>query len=225
MITKNPLNMSSFLLNYRAMHRSIEIMTPPPSSQINEEVCWKSALCCFVYMPCNPPPSLSLFHPFQRKHTETAFPVIFLTASHVLTQFLHFRKKKTLFSPRPSRHCTQQSRMDPFTFTTDPPWQEVRFPTWFHAHISTACNITVNLNCAQGNGSTLFSFFARWLAQTIGGPSTHDVQCVTFQKRNLGLARPTVSRTNSFHRHDWLSRKRHHHPTPLTTIATVTMEA
>ncbi|KAG0016298.1 hypothetical protein BGZ81_011302, partial [Podila clonocystis] len=26
---KGPLGMSSFLLNYRAMHRSIEIMTPP----------------------------------------------------------------------------------------------------------------------------------------------------------------------------------------------------
>ncbi|KAF9361519.1 hypothetical protein BGX34_007094 [Mortierella sp. NVP85] len=44
LITKNPLNMSSFLLNYRAMHRSIEIMTPPPSSQINEEPSPKSSL-------------------------------------------------------------------------------------------------------------------------------------------------------------------------------------
>ncbi|KAF9146358.1 hypothetical protein BGX30_001372 [Mortierella sp. GBA39] len=31
LITKSPLDMSSFLLNYRAMHRSVEIMTPPPS--------------------------------------------------------------------------------------------------------------------------------------------------------------------------------------------------
>ncbi|KAG0239612.1 hypothetical protein BGX31_002621 [Mortierella sp. GBA43] len=38
LITKKPLDMSSFLLNYRTMHRSIEIMTPPPSSQISDEV-------------------------------------------------------------------------------------------------------------------------------------------------------------------------------------------
>ncbi|KAG0276628.1 hypothetical protein BGZ95_007272 [Linnemannia exigua] len=31
LITKSPLDMSSFLLNYRAMHRSVEIMTPPSS--------------------------------------------------------------------------------------------------------------------------------------------------------------------------------------------------
>ncbi|KAG0289012.1 hypothetical protein BGZ96_007324 [Linnemannia gamsii] len=32
LITKSPLDMSSFLLNYRAMRRSVEIMMPPPSS-------------------------------------------------------------------------------------------------------------------------------------------------------------------------------------------------
>ncbi|KAG0301917.1 hypothetical protein BGZ97_002556, partial [Linnemannia gamsii] len=32
LITKRPLDMSSFLLNYRTMRRSVEIMTPPPSS-------------------------------------------------------------------------------------------------------------------------------------------------------------------------------------------------
>ncbi|KAF8936725.1 hypothetical protein BGZ58_003803, partial [Dissophora ornata] len=38
LITRNPLDMSSFLLNYRTMHRSVEIMTPPPSvSQIGDE--------------------------------------------------------------------------------------------------------------------------------------------------------------------------------------------
>ncbi|KAK3844879.1 MAG: hypothetical protein J3R72DRAFT_419066 [Linnemannia gamsii] len=31
LITKSPLDMSSFLLNYRAMRRSVEIMTPPSS--------------------------------------------------------------------------------------------------------------------------------------------------------------------------------------------------
>ncbi|GJJ69466.1 hypothetical protein EMPS_01812 [Entomortierella parvispora] len=31
LVTKGPIDMSSFLLNYRTMHRSIEIMTPPVS--------------------------------------------------------------------------------------------------------------------------------------------------------------------------------------------------
>ncbi|KAF9288330.1 hypothetical protein BGZ68_000460, partial [Mortierella alpina] len=31
LITKKPLGTSSFLLHYRAMHRSVEIMTPPVS--------------------------------------------------------------------------------------------------------------------------------------------------------------------------------------------------
>ncbi|KAF9090871.1 hypothetical protein BGX23_005638 [Mortierella sp. AD031] len=36
LITKSPLDMSSFLLNYRAMRRSVEIMTPPPSPSSNK---------------------------------------------------------------------------------------------------------------------------------------------------------------------------------------------
>ncbi|KAF9339619.1 hypothetical protein BGZ91_005291 [Linnemannia elongata] len=32
LITKSPLDMSSFLLNYRNMRRSVEIMTPPPTT-------------------------------------------------------------------------------------------------------------------------------------------------------------------------------------------------
>ncbi|KAF9150243.1 hypothetical protein BG015_007942 [Linnemannia schmuckeri] len=37
LITKSPLEMSSFLLNYRAMRRSVEIMTPPSTSNASSK--------------------------------------------------------------------------------------------------------------------------------------------------------------------------------------------
>lgn len=54
LITKKPLDMSSFLLNYRTMHRSIEIMTPPPSSQISDEPSSKPSSLLHPTIPDGP---------------------------------------------------------------------------------------------------------------------------------------------------------------------------
>ncbi|KAI7822906.1 hypothetical protein BC939DRAFT_452962 [Gamsiella multidivaricata] len=62
--------MSSFLLNYRAMHRSIEIMTPP-AMQINDEVC-QFAIRMFVYIAS----SSQNRHLLNRDNTEAGMPVI-----------------------------------------------------------------------------------------------------------------------------------------------------
>lgn len=117
--------------------------------------------------------------------------------------------------------------MDLFTSTTDPLWQEVRSPTWFHAHISTACNITDNLTRAQGNGngekavSQLTRTDTNW-AQVL-------MTLYVSQKRSLGLAHPTVSRTNSFHRHALHSSRktlrifnRDHRPPTITIVIVIT---
>ncbi|KAI1316271.1 hypothetical protein EDD11_010179 [Mortierella claussenii] len=68
LITKNhPLDISSFLLNYRTMHRSIEIMTPPVVSQISndEVISWMHA-CIFPHVSYGDSfPTLTVFGAFR----------------------------------------------------------------------------------------------------------------------------------------------------------------
>ncbi|KAG0357599.1 hypothetical protein BGZ54_000269 [Gamsiella multidivaricata] len=61
LITKKPLNMSSFLLNYRAMHRSIEIMTPP-AMQINDEAMPTSSMTTSPLHPTIPDGPIYIHH-------------------------------------------------------------------------------------------------------------------------------------------------------------------
>ena len=106
LVTKGPIDMSSFLLNYRTMHRSIEIMTPPVSQSTTTSaaavrfllfVCFACLfVCLFVYLPL----SVGLSSAFWRSFVCQSPYLI----SRTLSQTSQTKSERAEHSARPAVH-------------------------------------------------------------------------------------------------------------------------